>query len=150
MTRKKGKFLTFCCSLIPGAGEMYLGFLKQGVSIMTIFFLLFGLGSVLFPPLIVFCAVVWFYSFFHTHNLNSLPEDEFYAIQDDYLLGLSMIWSNIYSFFIYLARDVLNISLEFLTILSWISQAIPRTVAALLIIALGICLIRNKKQELES
>lgn len=177
MTRKKGKFLTFCCSLIPGAGEMYLGFLKQGVSIMTIFFLLFGLGAVLYPPLIVFCAVVWFYSFFHTHNLNSLPEDEFYAIQDDYLLhlhqissikyllferyrkataivlillGLSMIWNNIYGFFIYLARDVLNISLEFLTILSWISHAIPRTVAALLIIALGICLIRNKKQELES
>ena len=30
MTRKKGKFLTFCCSLIPGAGEMYLGFLKTG------------------------------------------------------------------------------------------------------------------------
>ena len=66
------------------------------------------------------------------------------------LLGLSMIWNNIYGFFIYLARDVLNISLEFLTILSWISHAIPRTVAALLIIALGICLIRNKKQELES
>ena len=120
--------------------------------------------------------MVWFYSFFHTHNLNSLPEDEFYAIQDDYLLhlhqvtsikyllferyrkataivlillGLSMIWNNVYGFFIYLARDILNISLDFLSILSWICQAVPRTVAALLIIAQGVCLIRNKKQDLE-
>ncbi len=30
MTRKKSGFLTFCFSLIPGAGEMYMGFLEWG------------------------------------------------------------------------------------------------------------------------
>ncbi len=41
MTRKKNGFLTFIFSLLPGAGEMYMGFFKQGMSIMAIFFLLF-------------------------------------------------------------------------------------------------------------
>ena len=65
MTRKKSRFLTFCCSLIPGAGEMYLGFLKQGVSIMSAFVIVYAIGGFIFPPLTVFCAVIWFYSFFH-------------------------------------------------------------------------------------
>ena len=38
MKRKKGKFLTFCFSCIPGAGQMFLGFFKEGVSLMTMFF----------------------------------------------------------------------------------------------------------------
>ena len=35
MTKKKNGFLAFCFSLIPGAGEMYMGFMKQGASIMA-------------------------------------------------------------------------------------------------------------------
>lgn len=176
MTKKKNKFFTFCCSLIPGAGEMYLGFLKQGISIMTIFFLLFAVGGILFPPSITFCPVVWFYSFFHTHNLNGLPDDEFYAIQDDYLihfhqvvaakqillmryrkvtavvlilLGLSIIWNTINDFFMYVATEVLNIPWDFLQMFSWFTQRVPQTIAAVLIILSGIYLIRNKKQELD-
>ena len=176
MTKKKNKFLTFCCSLIPGAGEMYLGFLKQGISIMTLFFLLFAMGSILFTPVTVFCAVIWFYSFFHTHNLNGLPDDEFYAIEDDYMIhlhqlaairytlfeqyrkataiililfGVSIIWKNIYRFFVHIAVDVLNLSRSFLEIFSWFSRLLPQTVAAFLIILVGIYLIQNKKKELE-
>ncbi len=176
MTKKKSKFFTFCCSLIPGAGEMYLGFLKQGISIMTTFFLIFVVAGILFPPLISFGAVVWFYSFFHTHNLNSLPDDEFYAIQDDFLihvyqiaaikhilleryrkataivlilLGLSIIWNNIHDFFMYIASDVLNISWGILNIFSWFSRLLPQSIVALLIILSGIYLIRNKRKELE-
>lgn len=37
MPKQKRGFLLFICSLIPGAGEMYLGFFKQGISIMTLF-----------------------------------------------------------------------------------------------------------------
>ena len=29
MIRKKNSFLTFLCSLVPGAGEMYLGFIDR-------------------------------------------------------------------------------------------------------------------------
>ncbi len=176
MTKKKNKFFTFCCSLIPGAGEMYLGFLKQGISIMSLFVLLFAMGNILFPAITVFCAVIWFYSFFHTHNLNSLPDDEFYAIRDDYIIhlhqlaairytllvpyrkataivlilfGVSIIWKNVYRFFVHIAVDVLNLSRNFLEIFSWFSRLLPQTVAAFLIILMGIYLIRNKKKELD-
>ena len=176
MTKKKSRFLTFFCSLIPGAGEMYLGFLKQGISIMCMFALLLAVGEIIFPPLSVFGAVIWFYSFFHTHNLNSLPDDEFYAIQDDFLihsyqlarlkavllgryrkvtaivlilLGFSILWDNVNDFFMHFASDVLHISWQFLGVVDWFSRRLPRNLTAVVIILAGFYLIRNKKRELD-
>ena len=78
MTRKKNKLLTFLWSLIPGAGEMYLGFFKMGTSLMALFLLLLSFSGFLnFYVLSLLSPVVWFYSFFHTNNLNSLPDEEF-------------------------------------------------------------------------
>ena len=145
MTRKKSRFLTFCCSLIPGAGEMYLGFFKQGISIMSAFALLYILGGIFLPPITVFCAVIWFYSFFHTHNLNSLPDDEFYAIQDEFLI----ILNNINNFLLYFAFDFLRLPGDLINMLSWILGQLPRTIMAAAIIAAGYYLIRGKKKELD-
>ena len=67
MTRKKNKLLTFLWSLIPGAGEMYLGFFKMGTSLMALFLLLLSFSGFLnFYVLSLLSPVVWFYSFFHT------------------------------------------------------------------------------------
>ena len=46
-TKKKNKFFTFCFSLFPGAGEMYMGFMKAGVSLMLLFFLALLIPTVL-------------------------------------------------------------------------------------------------------
>ena len=35
--KKKNSLLTFLCALVPGAGQMYLGLLKKGCSIMLAF-----------------------------------------------------------------------------------------------------------------
>ena len=123
MTRKKGKLMTFLWSLIPGAGEMYLGFFKTGVSLMATFVILLSLSGFLqLNVLSLLAPVVWFYSFFHANNINALPDDEFYALEDDYLVhmedirknslffkthrkftaaclicfGISVLWSNLY------------------------------------------------------
>ena len=45
MTKQKKGLLLFLCSLVPGAGEMYMGFFKQGISIMLIFWGTFGLAT---------------------------------------------------------------------------------------------------------
>ena len=37
MKKQKHGFWVFIFSLIPGAGEMYMGFKKQGLSIMLLF-----------------------------------------------------------------------------------------------------------------
>ena len=37
----KNGFLTFCCAFIPGAGQMYQGYMKRGLSLILIFFAIF-------------------------------------------------------------------------------------------------------------
>lgn len=92
MQRKKSRFLLFIFSFIPGAGEMYLGFMKMGVSLMLIFGILativgiFGLNF-----LSVFPVISYFYSFFHANHLGSMANEDFYALQDQYLFGFDSL-----------------------------------------------------------
>ena len=32
----KNGFLTFCCAFIPGAGQMYQGYMKRGLSLIPV------------------------------------------------------------------------------------------------------------------
>jgi hypothetical protein len=171
MIRKKSSFLTFWFSLLPGAGQMYMGFMKRGVSLMSAFFVLIFLTIWLsLGPLLLALPVIWFFAFFDTHNLRSMPDDEFYAMGDDYILipefakektrflqskyrnvlalaliiiGFSILWNNVY--------DLLDKYLP-----SFISTAIfnfghyfPQLMIGFGIILLGLYLIRGKKKELD-
>lgn len=86
----KNGFLTFCFSLIPGAGQMYLGLMKRGLSMMTIAGVfgigMFELGSILFVvPLLIVMA----YSFFDTHHLrDALRRGE--EVDDEYIIKVGM------------------------------------------------------------
>ena len=51
-------------------------------------------GGLNISSLVIFLPVLWFYSFFHVHNLKELPEEEFYAIEDNYILHLDRIFQN--------------------------------------------------------
>ncbi|MCQ4936289.1 MULTISPECIES: hypothetical protein [Anaerotignum] len=87
MKNKKSPFFTFCCSLVPGAGEMYMGLYKQGISLMILFFGVGAVGGWTGVELLwAFIPVIWFFSFFHTHNLRSMPEEEFLEEKDQYFL----------------------------------------------------------------
>lgn len=82
--QKKG-LLLFLCSLIPGAGELYMGFKKRGISMMAIFWGIVALTSVSgLEVLALTLPIVWAYSFFQVHNLKSLPEEVFYLQKDEY------------------------------------------------------------------
>ena len=58
MTNKKNKLITFFVSLIPGAGEMYLGFYKMGGSIMVLFWGGIMMFGSLFPALFYLLPVL--------------------------------------------------------------------------------------------
>lgn len=91
MRNKKNGFLTFWCSLIPGAGEMYMGLYKQGISLMLLFFGVGALGDwANLEVLWAILPVVWCFSFFHTHNLRNMPEEEFME-QADHFYGFEEI-----------------------------------------------------------
>jgi TM2 domain-containing membrane protein YozV len=166
MIKKKNSFLTFIFSLIPGAGQMYLGFMKRGLSLMSCFFFIILIGVWLnISPFLVLLPLVWFYSFFDTHNLRSIPDDEFYAMEDNYLflsnlpkdksillqgkyrnilavvliiLGSSILWNNTYEIF----RKYLP------GFLRSFGYYLPQFIVGIAIILFGAYLIKGKKIEL--
>jgi TM2 domain-containing membrane protein YozV len=68
---RKNPFLLFLSACIPGCGQMYQGYMKRGVSIMSTFALIIGLSTWLyFGQLALALPVLWLYSFFDTYNLR--------------------------------------------------------------------------------
>lgn len=172
MQRKKNGFFTFIFSLIPGAGEMYMGFMKQGVSLMTVFWgtlFLYNTVFYAFEIILVILPVIWAYSFFHVHNLRSMSDEQFYALEDNYLFNLDNIIpkdGKLVSQY----RKVFSVVLIFLGIaLLWQSLSsmirlavpdfmmkyynsfvnmLPRIVISLFMVWSGVWLIKGKKKEL--
>lgn len=81
--KKKNRFLTFIFSCMPGAGEMYMGFMNRGVSMMLLFVLTIVVSVWLEQAaLMAVCIVEWFYSFFYVNHLASLSDMEFAMVED--------------------------------------------------------------------
>ncbi len=169
--QKKGKFFTFIFSLLPGAAEMYMGFMKQGVSLMALFLLSLviplSVGSL--EILAMAAIVIWFYGFFHARNLASMPEAEFMELSDAFIwdgfleernfrisnpalrkwgaailivFGVVLLWENF-------SQMIYNLIPDYL----WgelypIVNSVPQVVIAVLIILIGIKLMAGKKEEL--
>jgi len=170
MTRKKNSFFTFCCSVVPGAGEMYMGFMKRGISLMGLFFLVIFIASWLnIESILLVLPIIWFFGFFDTHNLRAMPDDEFYALEDSYLVfpglslgkdllqkkyrtilawilivvGVSVLWSNVLDLLRWIIPDEYYYSIMSFT------EYIPQLLIGVVIIAFGIYLISGKKKELD-
>lgn len=178
MRRKKNRFLLFCCSFIPGAGELYLGFMNMGLSLLMSFAILtvivgfMRIGVLAFLP-----AVLWVYSFFHANNLGSLTDEQFYNMEDTYLfgfsntemesirqslygkyrkalaiiliiLGVSMLW-NVAMDFIYYTVGYEFYDRYIAPYTNVISHTMPQLIISIVIIWFGIRLITGKKVELD-
>lgn len=84
----KNSILTFFFAFCPGAGQMYQGYMKRGLSLITMFCLFIAAGAILWDVLAVGCAIVWMYSFFDTFNLRA-QIGAGNAPQDDYLVHIN-------------------------------------------------------------
>ncbi len=172
MIRKKTGFWTFIFSIFPGAGEMYLGFFKQGISLMLVFLAACVLSSYSMRFIAILLPVIWFYSFFHVHNLVAMPDEEFYALEDSYffsseqdpllkkastknghriigllclIIGMCTLWDGIRSLFYRFTEQEF-----FSAYIGPLFDILPRAVIGLVVIILGIWLIIGKKKELYS
>lgn len=86
MKKKKNRFILFWLSLMPGAGEMYLGFMKMGLSLLVMFILgIIAASELQMGILALIPIVVWIYGFFHANNLGGLDDETFYGMEDRYL-----------------------------------------------------------------
>lgn len=65
---KKNGFLTFIFACIPGAGQMYYGYMQRGLSLITMFIACFIVGAII-NPLAALAIIVWMYSFFDTYDM---------------------------------------------------------------------------------
>ncbi|MBU3190198.1 hypothetical protein K9O30_14075 [Clostridium bowmanii] len=169
MKKEKSKFLTFCFSMLPGAGHMYMGFMKMGLSFMAAFFFLIFLSSWLsIGPLLFVLPLIWFYSFFDCINKRYSTDEEFLLLEDDYLfsldelgnidwgilkkhrlvsgiilvlLGVYLIWINtINSLTGYISDEVYNA-------IHNITRMAPQIIIGVVIIVIGTKLIIGKKRE---
>ena len=171
MQKQKRGFWLFIFSLIPGAGEMYMGFKKQGISIMLLFWGVFAVGSCTGMDWLIFLIpIIWFYSFFNVHNLKSLSEEEFYSVEDSYVLhmdkllgdvdtllshhrkltaiilivfGASILWNNLVDFFYMILPGYLA------EVLGSFAYHLPQLVIAVAIIFTGIYILTRKKDALD-
>ncbi len=169
---KKNGVLIFLFSLLPGAGEMYMGLMKQGVSLMALAFGSISICSWLGTEVLAFvCVIVWCYSFFHVHNLHSMSEEEFQHVEDKILLpfvgediqlqisnqkirsagavlmiflGASLLWN-------YVMDILVRVLPENIRYILWdLCYDIPEAVVAVFIIWLGVRLIKGKKKALDA
>lgn len=170
--KKKNRFLTFCCSMLPGAAEMYMGFMKTGISLMSLFFLILGITSWIGGGVLAaFMIVVWCYGFFHANHLAGLADEDFVKIEDEYLfgmntflegknfvnkyqkwiaavlifMGITFLWESVAS----MIYDLVPESYRIIATVMWrIGDYIPKLLAGLAIIVVGIKLICGKKAQL--
>ena len=62
---KKNAFLTFLFACIPGAGQMYYGYMRRGLSLIVMCCVAAGVGSIL-PPIMLAVPVIWMYALIPT------------------------------------------------------------------------------------
>lgn len=171
MRRKKNSFFTFIWSFMPGAAEMYMGFMKCGLSLMLLFFGAFALPFVVhISNVLLFVPVlVWFYAFFHARNLAACTEETLQEMEDAFVwddlgidsktkianstarkwgaiilivIGASMLWHNFRTVAANLIPD------EYWEVLWPFLNNVPELVISVLIIVIGMRLIVGKKKEL--
>ena len=175
MQTKKSRFWLFIWSLMPGAGEMYLGFMKMGLSLMLGFMGLIAIAAITnIGVLAIFPVTMWFYSFFHANNLASLDQQTFCMIKDEYLFGLNDLDSMeklnakmtgkkkkaiavvfILIGVIMLWRGIFNLLCDifgwdnyFLSqVYYFVRDDLPRFVIGIVIIWVGVVMIRGKKDD---
>lgn len=172
MTKQRNKFWTVVFSLVPGCGQMFMGFMKRGLSLLILFVLPLMFGDMLnISDLGFLSVIVWFYAFFDTINLRWSAPEAFAQVQDSWLLpaekgapaipcvkvrraaGVLLIlvgaWALLNNAFWAVYNNLYTSMPALAERLYDIHRYVPRTVVGVLIVLLGIRLVRVKKAQTE-
>lgn len=171
---RKNGFLTFCCALIPGFGQMYLGYMRRGASILAWFFaIIFVAAALNMGILALILPVVWAYSFFDTFNIGALSPQQRANFRDDYIPSYAWLKSHnftsgrmqgksglvagwvcigfgllmLYNIFI---SPLLWHLAEYIPFLSTLLNRLPTLIVGVAVIILGLWLLRKNKKTPQS
>ncbi len=134
---------------------------------MSVFWILIFLAAFLnMGPVLFILPILWCYSFFNVHNIRGMSDEEFYALEDDYLFHLERLlplekWSRKQNTILALILIIIGASMLWnylMDYLNWllpndiywhIMSDVPQVCIGLLLIFGGLYLIRGKKRELD-
>lgn len=164
--------LLFVCACVPGCGQMKQGYMKRGISQTIAFSAVLAVAIALqVGVLAVFLAPLWLYSFFDAYNLRRLrlegagPEDAYlFGLSDldtrrlnglinrrHSLIGWGLVLLGLYSLWMSMSSVTYSLLSDLLGFNGWwlfdtLRRGVPRMVATLLVIALGIWFIRGPRK----
>ena len=159
---QRNKYLTFFFAFIPGAGQMYQGYMKRGLTHISLFCGVILLAIVTQGLCAVVLPIIWMYSFFDCFNLRgqlldddapadafpfnlgSLDELHLSASHRSRLLGWGLILLGAFVFF-YLYLPTIgwvlrDLGLSFLADLLW---DLPSLLVAVALILTGRRLVKG-------
>lgn len=168
---EKNKFFMFLFAMVPGMSHMYLGMMKKGVFLMSLFLAPLALIFLTRGGLeIVSCIlpVVWCYSFFDTFRYKNYSKEERYHLDEEFykafrifcleeatpmlmrrrkFVGICCIFLAVYTFIYnilgYFTNFFDRIFLSFYLILS----KVPTLLVVLFLLKLGIDLLRAEEDD---
>jgi hypothetical protein len=157
-------FITFCCAFIPGGGQMYLGYMKRGLSLLLLFCGGWWLSSMI-DSLFVFAIVAWMYSFFDTFDLRgkistgtAAPDDYVIHFEDSgasrllqkrhSLLGWGLIVLGVWAIYESFLYPMVSAFCERFGLywLETIFRRLPSLLLIALLIGVGVWLVRGPKE----
>lgn len=174
--RKKNSFFTLVCSFCPGAAEMYMGFMKSGLSLLVVFTIPMLIAIIMYGGdyLAILSAIVYVFSFFHARNIATAPQEQFDLLEDKYiweefmggkpgvvsakiyrkwaavaliLAGINGIWYS-FSHVIYNSIYCLQLTDNEILLAESVIAILPRLAFSVFVIVIGVVLVRGKKKEL--
>jgi len=86
------KFLTVLFSFVPGAGHMYLGLMRRGISLMLCFAASIACAGMTYmfnlleAAFIILIPVTWFVAFFDFWRYPRMSPEEKALVQDEFLI----------------------------------------------------------------
>lgn len=157
---KKSLFWTFAFACVPGAGQMYLTYMKRGLSLMTLFF---GIGTIIaltrMEELLFIAPIIWAYSFFDTFNIRNASVEELEEMPDKFILNLDdsdyvkKFWSKRHfgiGFMLVVIGTyimLINTGILPLVITQWVQRYFPTFVITIILIAVGVKFMVGDKDE---
>ncbi len=162
MRSRKG---TVLFAFFPGAGHMFNGFMKLGISFMFLFWAVIALASWLrLGYLALFVPAIWFWSFMDAINRRYQDEADFYAqedrwlfdtvgVQSRFLEGKGRLIAGVVLILIGLYALIENFVVRVLPDWIWedfgrIIHNAPQLILSLAIIIIGIALIRGRRKKM--
>lgn len=175
---KKNNFWTFIFAFVPGASEMYMGYMKSGLSLLIAFAFAVAIPAAMYggDVFYVIPIIIYIYSFFHARNLAKASDEAFEAFEDKpfweeltggdkisipaktlrkwlavilIVFGVSSIWGMLSKLVFSYEIWGFILSSEEYWVLQRAIDSVPSFVVAIIAIVIGAKLIAGKKKEVE-